>query len=522
MSKCDISISFDRPDRVYCGGETVSGVVSIQVNQDIKCNGITIARYWKTHGIGNRDRGTVQQENLAGKEPLASGQRREFPFSFQADCHPLTYHGQLVNVDHYVKVQVDIPWAIDPKHEEDFILKAGAIPDGTPLAREKKPTFNEKTGRKTSTGAKIVGGIFLLIFIVPLLMLALMLGPFVLIFLFFRFVYRSVVASRIGKVQLETPVLVVAPGEAWPVEMTFTPRTGVVMNGISVRLQCREKAVSGSGSNRTTHRHTVYDSTAELVSAKEFAAGETCYVKSLIPLPDTSAFSFDSSDNDVTWEATVRIDIPRFPDWTKKVELQLYPPEFLAQLPPDTGASLARTIETKTPITTTIEPCVTGSTPPTIPQALPQAVPAAPPRQPEPASAPTPVVPTVSPGARDAAASSANEGLPQAVEKLVEIGPFGEDREHLLAELSAKVYHGVVTVDQMLSTYSSPGDDALTGGQTIVGRLADGNYQVQLFTRPEDNDAVKALAYGDTWQGSIRLHKWDDLYNRPILFAVPS
>ena len=35
MSKCDISIKFDRPDRTYRGGETVSGEVHVQVNKDI-------------------------------------------------------------------------------------------------------------------------------------------------------------------------------------------------------------------------------------------------------------------------------------------------------------------------------------------------------------------------------------------------------------------------------------------------------------------------------------------------------
>ena len=90
MSKCDISIKFDRPDRTYRGGETVSGEVHVQVNKDITSDGIHLTSFWKTHGYGNTDGGGDHSETLADKSQLTAGQTMTFPFSFVADRQPMT------------------------------------------------------------------------------------------------------------------------------------------------------------------------------------------------------------------------------------------------------------------------------------------------------------------------------------------------------------------------------------------------------------------------------------------------
>ena len=46
MSRCDISIRYDQPDRTYRGGDTVSGEVHVQVNKDTTSNGIQLTHYW--------------------------------------------------------------------------------------------------------------------------------------------------------------------------------------------------------------------------------------------------------------------------------------------------------------------------------------------------------------------------------------------------------------------------------------------------------------------------------------------
>ena len=125
MSKCDIQILFDRSDRTYHGGDTVSGEVIVQVNQDISCNGIILKHYWSTHGKGNTKTGEKHTIRLSETQPLQAGEELRLPFEFQSELWPLTYRGTNINVDHYVHVAVDVPWAIDPKHSEEFIVRPG-------------------------------------------------------------------------------------------------------------------------------------------------------------------------------------------------------------------------------------------------------------------------------------------------------------------------------------------------------------------------------------------------------------
>ena len=128
MSKCDITIDFDRDDATYRGGETVSGTARVTVNKDLTSKGITLSHFWKTHGRGNTNTGEVHEEILASDAQLVAGETFKFPFSFEADVEPITYHGTLINVDHFVKIQVDVPWARDPKLEAEYILRPGKIP----------------------------------------------------------------------------------------------------------------------------------------------------------------------------------------------------------------------------------------------------------------------------------------------------------------------------------------------------------------------------------------------------------
>ena len=69
MSRCDITIEFDRANRTYLGGETVSGEVHVMVNKDTTSDGIVLENMWKTHGYGNPDLAVLEIQDLAGGSP---------------------------------------------------------------------------------------------------------------------------------------------------------------------------------------------------------------------------------------------------------------------------------------------------------------------------------------------------------------------------------------------------------------------------------------------------------------------
>jgi hypothetical protein len=323
MSKCEISIEFDRADRLYRGGETVSGRVRIGVNQDLSCKGIKLIHFWKTHGRGNSDTGPRQELQLAPNRPLLRGETLTFPFSFVAECEPVTYRGNYLNVDHYARVEVDLPWAFDPKREEEFVVRPGKPPD-----RNRGGLDAAQQGKGNSHGAAIAIVVGLLL-LTAAAFLMFVLAPILLAVGLVYWIVRKMIQSRLGEVELIAPKLVVAPGEAWPVEIRFTPRKTFSVNAITLKLVAQESATSGSGTDKKTHCHTLVEQTHTLHPADTLMRGKPFYRQTAVAIPESDAFSFESNNNRVEWWAEVRIDMPGFPDWSQKQTLKIEPREFL-------------------------------------------------------------------------------------------------------------------------------------------------------------------------------------------------
>ena len=100
MSKCDLRIEFDRKDRTYSGGETVTGRVFIRVNEAVKSSGIILTHQWRTHGRGNVTSGPKETVELESARSYSPGEVHELSFSLPSPTDPVTYHGTMINVDH--------------------------------------------------------------------------------------------------------------------------------------------------------------------------------------------------------------------------------------------------------------------------------------------------------------------------------------------------------------------------------------------------------------------------------------
>jgi len=319
MSKCDLRVVFDRTDRTYVGGEEVSGTVHVDVNKDVECNGILVERFWQTHGRGNTATGP-KESHVLYKGPLRAGQTLSYPFRFKNPGGPPTYHGHYLNVDHYIHLRVDVPWAIDPKLKEDYLLLPGPRPYGNlPGRRGLSPGV--KSG-VAAMGAPL--GIVIIVaglFFFPCGLIAV---PFGLAVVFFS-MRKLLAEKKLGKVHVTWGSPHVLPGRQLPVQVAFTPRNSSRLNKITAELVCKEVCVSGSGTNRTTHTHKLHQRTVILAPECEVAAFRPLRVEGVVPIPETEAFSFHASDNSLVWELEVRIDIPLWPDWTEKRALVVRP-----------------------------------------------------------------------------------------------------------------------------------------------------------------------------------------------------
>lgn len=497
MAKCDIRITFDNPDRNYRGGDTVAGEVYVQANEDVRCNGIVLTHYWKTHGRGNTDRGQKTKIQLTDGVPLQTGEELHFPFEFVAQIWPLTYHGHYINVDHFVHVGVDVPWAFDPKQEEEYILLPGKRPSEFTGGRGEVIEF-EKEATEVKGIGKIILYVFLGIMLVILAASAAVLIPLLLIGGGIYWGWKKMVASRVGEVKLKMPHLVVGPGEQWPLELSFTPKKTFPVNGITLKISAQEAATSGSGTNSTTHRHTLYEKTHTLHPAEALLAGKEFSERFVIDFPETAAWSIAESDNKVIWSAQIRIDIPRFPDWSKKAELQVVPVEFLDDVDlPGTGPIQRASDHTSVP-PPAIGPASTSES-----ENLRSDSPNA--------------------SASDAAVTGENmASLLAIVGKIERAERFSNERSEIVAATDGHTYNTTVLIDRVSTTFGVSGDDdTFENGRTVIGTIAGTGQKVQLFAVEASNDSLDNLARGGSWQTLATVQNWDSLYDRLVMHEVP-
>jgi sporulation-control protein spo0M len=109
-------IRFELPeDQKYIMSSTVTGIVIWKPENDKQVNWIVARLRWITSGRGEVDSHVVDFQDLPLPETILPGQEYRFPFSLTLPIEgPITYHGNLLNIDWQIEVELDIPWAINP------------------------------------------------------------------------------------------------------------------------------------------------------------------------------------------------------------------------------------------------------------------------------------------------------------------------------------------------------------------------------------------------------------------------
>jgi len=350
MSKCELEVVFDRDDRTYRPGEPVRGEVVVVTDQDVSCKGLTVELLWQTHGAGNTDR-TVLETLALAPGPWSPGLRHRYPFSFTAPGRPLTYHGHFLNVDHCVAARADLPWALDPKVCEEYLLLPGPESYREHLATP--VDFTVTPSATSGAAAKAIGWLLLPVFLVLLAALLVMVLPLVLVIGGVVLLRRWFAERRLGRVSVEvngpevgqpaepgvaksvasrlgviarpfTP-RAITPGGEVRFQVRFQPRTAVDVDRVVVRLAGTEECRSGSGTNAKTHTHTLCEETSVLAEGVSFIPGVPMELTGVLPVPDLEAYSFRAHNNALRWKLVVEIQVPRWPDWKRDHPLAMVP-----------------------------------------------------------------------------------------------------------------------------------------------------------------------------------------------------
>ncbi len=363
MSKCDLSIHLDDPERRYTGGGPVTGRVRVQVNSECECKALTLTMLWRTHGKGNRAEGG-EQEFLLHQGDWLPGKVHEYEFAIDAPAGPPTYRGTIVNLDWYLKARADIPWAFDPKAEEEFLLEAGpdAAPQRSreeeleelhPFAKSMLALQDGSPGGLSGVGGRhgrLAMGCFIAIlapfvliglgltisgfsgvfgeqsadgpgamgyFLIPFGLLMILAPAFVLL----RMFRNRIASSRLGPVTVEIDPTLATSGDPLTVRLSIDPAGEVELESIEAALVATEVAVSGSGTNETTHTHEFHRENLSLSGQRVIRPGQTVEYEERIVLPADAVASFRVPYNNVSWCVVATVKVPRWPDFEKSVEV---------------------------------------------------------------------------------------------------------------------------------------------------------------------------------------------------------
>ena len=315
MADCKLRIEVDKPASPRQAGEAVTGSVIVTSSGDINCKALEMTSFWSTHGRGNVARGDVELATLF-QGIWQAGQEYRYAFKLASASWPPTYYGNYLNVGHFVEARARISWTRDPRAQAEFLVVANDSP------QDLVPTSNvvrRNPGWLAALGWTI-GLLLLGLFLVLLGPLMLIVGPLLLITSGLIWVFRIYLPSLVtGTIQVSLQPTSVAPGAAVEGQCVFTPKRTSQINGIYWTVSCTEECSSGSGSSRQTHRNDLISQRHELSGPMTGKAGQAQQFTLSYQLPKNAAPSLKLQDNEIQWTSELRIDIPKWPDFVKKL-----------------------------------------------------------------------------------------------------------------------------------------------------------------------------------------------------------
>ncbi|MCA9838797.1 MAG: hypothetical protein KC422_17915 [Trueperaceae bacterium] len=343
-NSCDFQFSLDKADRIYEAGADVTGIVTIIPQKTMRCSGLKLELRWRTHGRGNRAQGQVISIPVNFYEAeVSEGQSYEVPFGFTLPSGPLTYHGHNLNIDWYLKAILDaplVPGFLDPQTETELLVlpKEG---ESVNLGPNYKAPDDARRASSNKWGSLIMAGIFggigLIMFLAfnavansgPSIFRLFSLIPLIFVgisvWVVFSSFRNSLASSKLGEVSVRFDKRKLVPGGSLNAKLEFHPQKQVNLVKITMTLKGFERVVRGSGSNRKTFTHTVFEETKELAGASILSPAQHVNLSESFDLPFDAPYTFVASDNELRWELECLIDTQGIIDWKQAYQIDVVP-----------------------------------------------------------------------------------------------------------------------------------------------------------------------------------------------------
>ncbi len=335
MSKCVLHIVFDHDDRTYKLGEAITGKIQVLAQEAFHCRKITLICAWRTQGRGNKALGSEEGMIFAEDTKFQSGELKEYPFQFAAQHGPVSYQGQYLSVEWYLRAQVDIPVAIDVIREENFMLAPGDISEEVVLGTEDHDQLEAAPSsfKERMTMAQVLAVPFFVLGVAMIVLggsnlVTLLLGLAVAGFggwQLFVMLRDKLAQQRVSALEVEVQPVKIRAGNAVECKFLFDSRDARRLRKITATLKAEERVVSGTGGLKKTHTHKIYETVVEQSNQDVVAFGDKTEIKIPVPIPPHAPSTFRAPDNALIWSIRVQIDIPDWPDWVQEFPLTVIP-----------------------------------------------------------------------------------------------------------------------------------------------------------------------------------------------------
>ena len=338
--------------------------------------------------------------------------------------------------------------------------------------------------------------------------------------------------KAVGPIDIETGSGRVVPGERLAVSIRFTPPKPLSISAVTATLRGREWCVRGSGKQRKVAKQLLHERLFELLGKGDFPAGLPVEAETVVELPRMDAFSFASTHNRVSWELELRIAIPTWPDWTRKIPLQMVAPEPKAESGADAPVVRAAPPIRVTPLDPIPEPPPLPPPPPPLPPPSPL-----PPASEPPVAAVASVNETqdvakhehdydyehehehekVEPSAPQV---SVRDELSDLLQRISSADRFSGAREALVGENNHRVFDFQVLVQGIEWSLGMNTGKEYRGGRMMVGKLGETGPVVAVHHPQPRNKEVDAIPPGTRVSIRGRLVEWSGLHDRGAFEAI--
>lgn len=122
----------ERGIRHYEPGEPLRGTVTLTPDGDVTCNHAYIRLQWQTQGRGTRYEAKAAELDFY-QGTLRANHPSHHEFTLPLPTQPWSYEGHYVSIAWEVMVQIDVPWAVDPKLSQPIALLPKWKTDETPV-----------------------------------------------------------------------------------------------------------------------------------------------------------------------------------------------------------------------------------------------------------------------------------------------------------------------------------------------------------------------------------------------------